>query len=355
MLQNNNPRKLKNVLVTRFSALGDVAMTIPVIYSACRCYPDVRFIFLTRESMTSMFLEMPPNLVTVGVNVKKYNGVAGLSRLFNELREKYAIDGFVDLHDVLRTQIMRLIARLKGIPVSHINKGRKGKRALTRRRNKVMLPLISSRARYRQAFHAIGLPVESRFDGFFVDKKASPELFASVTPPKQPGEKWVGIAPFAKHQGKIYPLAMMEQVVSRLSEIPGVRIFLYGGGEEERQILGRWAEQFPSTISLAGTRLGFKVELALFSYMDAVVSMDSANMHLASLTGVPVVSVWGATHPYCGFKGWRQSESNMVQLPMTCRPCSVFGNKSCITGDYRCLASIPPSMILDKLAALGIG
>lgn len=347
---SNNPHGLTNVLVTRFSALGDVAMTIPVVYSVCRCYPSVRFVFVTRESMTSMFLERPANLEIVGVNLKEYGGLKGLGGLFGELKERYGIDGYVDLHDVLRTKVLRVFARLKGVRVSSINKGRKGKRALTRRHNKVMLPLISSRARYRQAFHAVGLPVENRFDGFFHGVKPSPEVYASVTGPKRDGERWIGIAPFAKHQGKIYPLPLMEQVVARLSERGNVRLFLFGGGPEEAEVLGDWASRYRGTTSLAGTRLGFEVELSLLSCMDAMVSMDSANMHLASLTGTRVISVWGATHPYCGFKGWRQAEGDMVQLPMTCRPCSVFGNKPCLTGDYRCLSSIPPSMILSKLA-----
>ena len=82
-----------------------------------------------------------------------------------------------------------------------------------------------------------------------------------------------------------------------------------------------------------------------------MLTMDSANMHLASVSSVPVISVWGATHPYCGFKGWRQNDADIVQLPMTCRPCSVFGSKACHRGDYMCLTAIEPSMIADKVLA----
>ncbi len=142
-------------------------MTVPLLYSACRCYPDVRFTFVTRKSMTSVFVNPPANLIVVGVNLEDYKGLGGLRRLFGELREKYRFDSYIDLHDVLRTKVLGLLCRLRGIPVAVINKGRKGKRALTRRRDKVLLPLISSRARYRQAFHKIGLPVENKFDGLF--------------------------------------------------------------------------------------------------------------------------------------------------------------------------------------------
>jgi len=77
--------------------------------------------------------------------------------------------------------------------------------------------------------------------------------------------------------------------------------------------------------------------------------MDSANMHLASLVNLPVVSIWGATHPLAGFMGYRQSEENAVQVEMDCRPCSIYGKKQCKFGDYRCMTTITPQMILQKI------
>ena len=346
-----NPRELRSVVIARFSALGDVAMTIPVIYSACVCYPDVRFTLVTRRSMTSIFLNRLANLEVVGLDLEEYKGLHGLWRLFRKLRSEYGFDGFIDLHDVIRTKAIASFCRLSGIPVSVINKGRKGKSALTRRRNKVLLPLLSTRARYRQAFHRIGLPVENRFHGLFGHGKAPDGLYSAVTPPKPAGERWVGFAPFAKHTGKIYPPELMEQVLARVVAMPSIKVFLFGGGDHEKELLQCWADRYPSTVNLAGKRFGFPAELALVSHLDVMVSMDSANMHLASLVRTPVVSVWGATHPYCGFKGWRQKEDDMVQLPMTCRPCSVFGNKPCFRNDYHCLRGIAPNAIIERIAA----
>lgn len=341
----------RNVLVARFSAIGDVAMTVPVLYSACRCYPGVTFHLITRPTMTSIFVNPPANLHLIGVDVKHdYVGVRGMWRLLKELREECHIDCFIDLHAVLRTYFLGAFCSMAGIPVSRINKGRNHKRALTRKRNKVMLPLISSRARYREAFYRMGLPLTEKFDGLYGTAKAPEGIFSGITPPKRSDERWVGIAPFAKHKGKIYPPEMMEQVVEQLSADPRVKIFLFGGGDDERRLLGQWASRYPRVISLAEKRHGFPVELALLSHLDVMLSMDSANMHLASLVNIPVVSVWGATHPYCGFKGWRQSEATTIQLPMTCRPCSVFGDKPCHRGDYQCLRGISPAMITAKLS-----
>jgi len=86
-----------------------------------------------------------------------------------------------------------------------------------------------------------------------------------------------------------------------------------------------------------------------------MLSMDSANMHLASFVGVPVISIWGATHPYAGFYGWNQSPDNAVQIEMECRPCSVFGNKKCFRGDYACLLNIKPQLVLNKIEELTSG
>ncbi len=346
----NNGKKPKSVLVARFSAIGDVALSIPVMYSVCRCYPETDFIFVTRHTMTPIFVNAPENLHLLGVNIKKeYAGMRGMYRLFGELRARHQIDVFVDLHNVLRTCILALLFRLHGIRVKQIDKGRSHKRALTRNRNKRMLPLVSSRARYRETFYRAGLPIVEKFNGVYSGEPSDQALFAEISAPKKEGEHWVGIAPFAKHQGKIYPLKLMEKVIARLTLKDGVKIFLFGGGEKERAILKEWAGKYPDVTSLAEKLYGFDVEMALMNHLDVMLSMDSANMHLASISGCTVVSVWGATHPYCGFKGWRQTESNTVQLSMTCRPCSVFGNKPCRRGDYLCLSGISPQTIIDKI------
>ena len=85
------------------------------------------------------------------------------------------------------------------------------------------------------------------------------------------------------------------------------------------------------------------------SHLDVMVSMDSANMHLASICGTRVVSVWGATHPFAGFMGWNQSTADAVQADMPCRPCSIYGNRPCLRGDYACLTSIQPEAIVQKV------
>lgn len=347
-----NGTGMLTVMMARFSAIGDVAMTVPVIYSACRCYPDIRFVMVTRPAMADIFVNAPENLIVEGVDVNtRYKGPGGICRLVKEMAEQYRPDAFVDLHDVLRTRIMGLCCRLRGIRVARINKGRRAKRALTRDHVKMMLPLPSQRARYRQAFFKAGLPLTDRFDGLYGGRRrADASIFAAIAPPAPEGVKRVAVAPFAAHTGKIYPPAQMYEVVERLvRENDNVEVFLLGGGPAETPVLESWAERLPRVRNLAGKRYGFAVEMALLNHMDAVVTMDSANMHLSAIAGAPTVSIWGATHPYCGFKGWRQNDYDTVQLPMSCRPCSVFGDKPCRRGDYLCLQAIKPDVIYKKV------
>ena len=339
----------RNILLTRFSALGDVAMTIPVVYSACAANPGCEFYYLTRRAPAGLMLEPPPNLHVLPVDTADYRGVRGLARLVSEVVSKYRIEGYADLHNVLRTRVMGLFMRLRGIPVVHLRKGRRRRNALTRRHNKVMMPLTSMRARYREVFFRLGLGYRGTFRGFWADTPPDPAVYARATPPRRQGETWIGIAPFAKHRGKIYPEELMVRVVRELARRPGYRVFLFGAGAYEANTLGRWALAADNIVNMAALGLGFEAELSLLHACDAVISMDSANMHLASLVGTRVVSVWGATHPFCGFLGWHQSKQDVVSLVMVCRPCSTFGNKPCRRADFHCMYCIPPSLVLKTL------
>ena len=136
----------------------------------------------------------------------------------------------------------------------------------------------------------------------------------------------------------MYPLEQMEQVVRMLSE-KGESVVLFGS-KEEANILDEWAKKFQGVTSVAG-KYTLREELDVIRGLRVMVSLDSANMHLASLVGTRVVSIWGATHPHLGFLGFGQKEEDCVQRDLPCRPCSVYGKKACRYGDYRCLA-IPP-------------
>lgn len=341
--------KYKKILVVRLSALGDVAMTVPQIYSVCRTYPDTTFVMLTQKVASSLFVNAPDNLQLYVAEVySRHKGIAGIWRLAHELNA-LGIDAVVDLHDVMRTHFLRFLLRFMGKPVYIIDKGRIGKRRLVARHNKELKQLKTSGERYAEVFAGMGLPYQAQFTSLYGTEHSDPAIFAHLYPAKREGEKWIGIAPFAKHEGKIYPPELMEQVVDRLSRKDDTHIFLFGAGEREAGILGAWRDKYPHVTSLADRRNGFPVELAIINHIDVMVSMDSANMHLAALVHTPVVSVWGATHRFAGFLGYGVDTSLIVETSLPCRPCSVFGNKPCHRGDYACLNRITPDMIVERV------
>lgn len=340
---------MARILVIRLSAIGDVAMTVPVIYSAARSNPADSFMVLTQAFLIPVFINRPPNVEVIGINTKTTEKkLSGLVRFASALA-KYDYDKVLDLHNVIRTIIIRSFFRLKRKPVYVLNKTRKERGRLTRSQKKVLHPLRPVIERYADVFRAAGLQYTESFISLFEQTPA--DLSALKTLAGEKKGKWIGFAPFAKHRGKIYPVEKTEQIVAELSRREDVTIFLFGGRGYEEALLEEWAYQYPHVKNVVG-KYALDNELALISELDLLVSMDSANMHFASLVGTPVLSIWGATHPYTGFYGYRQDPAHAVQADLPCRPCSVFGEKPCSRGDWACLACLAPETILQRIQTL---
>lgn len=341
---------MSKILIIRFSALGDVAMTIPVIYSLAKAYPMHEISVLSREPFGSLFNHLPENVRFVGIDLKaKYQGIKGLSILYKELKaEKY--DFVADFHSVLRSHYLRLRFKLDGVKTASIDKGRSEKKKLTQKNNKVFVPLKSSFTRYYEVLEKLGFMFDLDFKSIFEREQGDLKEITSYTGEKST-EKWLGIAPFAKHKGKIYPLELQEKVIEHFANEKLVKVFVFGGGTSEKNIINSWADKYPTIISMVG-KLNISQELILMSQLDVMYSMDSANMHLASLVNTPVVSLWGATHPYAGFMGWNQSVDNAIQTDLSCRPCSIYGQKPCFRKDYACLYQITPEQIIHRIENL---
>ncbi len=337
-------------------------MTLPLIYDACLSNPSRRFILLTRRHPASLFINPPANLIVHPIDTSDYNGLSGLRRLHKELREKYDISAYADLHDVLRTNVLRLLFRLQGgVRIAKVDKGRVARKRLTRKLRKHLVPLVPMTERYARTLAAVGAPGSGKFTSIFPDNDPKPQSATNeitarnkTSARNKNGEYWVGIAPFAAHEGKIYPFDLMEKVITELLRRPDVRIFVFGFGDKENAVIEKWRSNLPAgesdrLVNMAARKSGLPTELALIADCDVMLSMDSANMHLASLVGTRTVSVWGATHPYCGFRPRNIADKDILQLDMTCRPCSVFGNKKCHRGDYHCLRGISPQRIVSAV------
>lgn len=345
--------KRQHLLVIRFSALGDVAMTVPVVSALAHQYPDVRITVLSRNVARPLFEDLAPNVNFMEADLKgEYHGVAGLNTLYRRLAAKQ-FTAIADLHSVLRSSYLRMRFNLDRYKVAHIDKHRKERRRLTSTAHKRLEQLPTSFQNYADVFARLGYPVNVQFRSIFPAEGGDLSLLPAVIGHPEEGHPWIGIAPFAAHEGKVYPARLMQQVMeSLLAKHPRARIFLFGRGRQEDEVFDRWCSEYPECVFVGRHLDNLRQELILMSHLNVMVSMDSANMHLASLVATPVVSIWGATHPYAGFMGWNQSLDNAIQIPLECRPCSIYGQKPCLRGDYACMRNISPDAIVARVEHL---
>lgn len=334
-----------HLLIFRFSSLGDVAMTVPVIKLLLQQHPDLQITMVSNDFVKPLFDEIErTNFFTADLK-GRHKGFAGLYRLYRDLKKSFSFDAIADLHDVLRTKVLRSFFLFSGKPIAVIDKGRKGKNELTRKENKILKPLKTTFQRYAEVFCSLGLPVALNFSEGI--KKTILPAGSKLQKLKTEGNYIIGFAPFAQYPEKTYSPEKMKELIRLLLQHNKLRIFLFGG-KNDADIFEQWEKEFERVESMAG-KYSFQKELELISALDLMISMDSANLHLGSLFAVPVVSIWGATHPYAGFYGWGQLPGNAVQIDLYCRPCSVFGNKPCYRGDLACLNNISPLMVYDKV------
>ena len=340
--------KPKHILVIRLSAMGDVAMTVPVLRAFSLQYPDVRITVVSRPFFAPFFNEIP-NVNFFGVDLKKrHKGFLGLLRLFTDLR-KLKIDAVADFHNVLRSKVIRALFALSGKKVAATNKGRAEKKALTNLTNKVFAPVKSMFERHTDTLKQLGFSVDLS-DPHFPEKAILSEEILSITGNKN--QKWIGIAPFAQYESKVYPKDLMQQVIDGLAENRSNKIFLFGGGNLEIEKLNQLKSQHDNVVVVAG-QFKFQQELDLISNLDLMLSMDSGNAHIAAMLGVKVITLWGATHPYAGFKPFHQPDdfcltSDREKFPFL--PTSIYGNKK-VEGYEDVMRSIEPEFILEKISA----
>lgn len=329
------------LLVLRFSALGDVAMTVPVLRALLQQHPDVRVCMVSDRAYACLF-EGIDRLTFFGADLKgEHRGLLGLVRLFFTLRKAGSYSAVADLHHVIRTRVLRVLFLMSGVRGQRLDKGREQKRQLTRRYQKVRGALPSGFERMRSVFEQLGFSMSLPSVSTAI-KITGDSPMATARPLR------IGVAPFARHPEKTYPIEQMKKVVALLQERAANTILLFGASGAEAASLAAWQKEFAQVHSMAG-RGSLREELVQISQLDVMLCMDSANMHLASLYNVPVVSIWGATHPDAGFMGWGQPLQSAVQIELSCRPCSVFGNKPCFRGDQACMRQITPAAIVERL------
>jgi ADP-heptose:LPS heptosyltransferase len=346
-----------HALVIRSSAMGDVILTVPVLKMVLRENPDLRITMITNELFKPFFNGIE-RLSFVCPDFKdKHKGIRGLTKFVIQLNTNHNFDVIIDLHSVLRSVYMRFLYKLKGVPIFSINKGREEKKRLIMRRKFQRLKHVTDR--YIDVFKSAGLKTTEVEEDYIVPTNGANEaldLFLNKSKIKKK-TMWIGIAPFAKHETKIWPTNNFYKLMEIINDFHEVKFFMFGGGEKEHIIINSFTKNFPNVVNMVG-RITLKQEIALIDRLDFMITMDSANMHLASLLGKKVISIWGATHPYFGFSPVNQRAEFSIQIPLPdlkCRPCSVYGNTKCKNkSKFKCLYDITPDHVYEKLVEYGL-
>lgn len=335
----------KHILVIRLSAMGDVAMTVPVIKAMIRAYPTIRITVVSRAFLKPIFDNIP-NVSFYTADVKgKHKGVLGLYKLYKELKA-LQIDVVADLHNVLRSKILGTYFKIGGYEVCKIDKGRAEKKALTQTKDKTFKQLKTTHERYADVFNKIGYAISLSKEDVLAQRKLTKKITDFVG---EDQKKWIGIAPFAAFAGKTYPFDLMEEVIAKLSEANLYKVILLGGPADKKQ-LATLSNAYEDVINGAGL-FTFKEELALISNLDIMLSMDSGNAHLAAMFGRKVITIWGVTHPYAGFYPYGQPMENALladrkQYPLL--PTSIYGNKF-PEGYENVMQTITPQAVFEKI------
>ena len=340
----------KNILIIRLSAMGDVAMTVPVILALLNEYPDLKINLLTKPFYANLFKDLQ-HVSIISAEVKtKHQGLRGLYNLSQELKQ-FKFDAVADLHDVLRSKVLRFFLFFQGLKIKSINKGRAEKKALTRTKNKKFKPLKPTTQRYADVFEKLGFTIDLSTPQHLPKPDLNHKIMNDLNFLKS--KKQIGIAPFAAHDGKTYPADLMQGVIKKLAQKEATNIYLFGGGALEMSRLHNWALKYSNVYCVAG-KYDFKIELDLIANLNLMLSMDSGNGHLAAMYGVSVITLWGQTHPFAGFAPFQQKEDHQIladrnQYPFL--PTSIYGNKK-IPGYDKVMRSISPEDVVDKVNTL---
>lgn len=346
---------MKKILVLRFSAMGDVALMVPVIRSFVAEHKDVEVTIVTRPRFAAFFAGIERVLVFDADVDHKFKGFFGIRQLFRALILKKNFDIVIDLHDHIRTIILRNLFKLFGTRVLVFDKGRKEKKSFTRKESKITKPLPHTVERYHAAFEKAGFQFKLLQPPYLIPTEESKKIIEAwfVKKGLVKNEKWIGIAPFAMHKSKIWPVANYPTVIDSILKKMPAKFFLFGGGDEEIQYFEDLQQLYPEHCVIVAGRLKLPQEISLINHLDLMVCVDSSNMHLAALSNTPILSIWGGTHPDVGFAPFGKNDSeNVLQISrdeLSCRPCSVYGKEKCLRGDFACLNWITPDIVASKI------
>lgn len=326
-------------LIIRFSSIGDIVLTTPVIRCLKKQVPDAEVHFLTKSTFQPVIQANP--------YIDKQHVLAhSWELMIHELKlEEY--DYIIDLHRNIRT--MRVKNSL-GVKAFSFNKLNKQKWIYVNFKLNVM-PDVHIVDRYLKTIQSFGVVDDQEGLDYFIP--ANEEVKQNDIPfSHQAG--YIGIAIGAAHNTKKLPLHKLKELC-RIIDHP---VILLGGKEDEENGESIAAED-PVKIYNACGKFSINESADLVRKSKLIISHDTGIMHIAAAFKKPVISIWGNTvpsfgmYPYYGknyFTNQHQKPYDIIQVvKLWCRPCSKIGYKKCPRGHFKCMEDISVEEILNKV------
>lgn len=327
---------MNKLLIIRFSAIGDVVLTVHAVRALRAKYPSLEITIATREHLLCLFESIGDLKFFMMPKHPSLNDCLGLYR---QLRGE-SFDAIADLQSDANSHLLCTMLRRGSMQVEHFDREKRALRLLTS--HKSSAPVRNEVLRFLDVFARLGLSVE-----------APPVVRTLLPVPAEfGGEKtgrWVGIAPFTTKLTKMYPLDRAEEVVRLLCERFD-KVFIFSGPDAEQHFCEQMRQLYPEKVEMVYGRTNLAGEVALISNLDLLVTAAGATMQMSTLTGAPLLALWGGTHPDCGYGAYGADPAeNYLQLDLPCRPCSAFGEGCCRREDYACLNRITPAMVMKRV------
>ncbi len=346
-----------NILVARFSSLGDILLTTPVLRALRRWNPEGKIDYIVKSEYEALLRENPnvDNIITWDHS----SGISGFLRLVRELRGNY--DLLVDLHRSTRSLLLRLgtgagrrLKYPKGV-VSRfimIHTGWKAiamKESVPERYLKALAPLGVQADEKGLDLH---LPddARNRVDAILARDAASEHKSEGRTDYVASGEhgRYLAIAPGARWATKRWLPERFADVADRIAATFGLIPVLIGHGDE-REISDAVRTAMTSPVIDLTGRLDLLESGAVIETSLLLICNDSGLMHMASALSTPVVAVFGPTTRELGFYPYR-AEHEVLSSRISCRPCHHLGSKHCPRGHHRCMTDISAGDVLSAAA-----
>lgn len=347
--QLNIEGKGAKIGLIRFSSLGDVILTFPLIAAIHRKLPGSQIYFITKECYAPLFENNSLINDVLVLPEKKDNQGSPLKELKNAIRNEH-FDLLIDLHSNIRSRILCFFGS-----ADRILRYKKG--SLQRRLLAWTGLLLSQAKRVSERYFE---PLKGLDIGY---ENEPPKLPLSETEMKESHQSLnsflsksqgvlIGLGPGARHTTKMWPVDRFSKLVELIkTSLPSLRGILIFGDQSEKLLGETLFDQHPDVVVNLTGKLALRETAAYMSHCDITVTNDTGLMHLSTAVNTPVVAIFGPTTREFGF--FPMGQNNMiVEKDLICRPCTIHGSSRCPIATFECMTSIGPDDVLSSMSEL---